>query len=76
MLNILENSRYVVDNSIFVKINQEKLTDILNKINENNINSNLFVVEESFKRLNIEQVLAYNVIYGAICFCFWGNPDK
>ncbi len=74
MINILESTKYVVDNSVFVKINKQNLENIAAKIKENNINSNLFVVEESFKHLNTEQILAYNVIYNAINFCFWGNP--
>jgi len=70
MINILESAKYVVDNSVFVKINVKNLDKVTNKLNENNLNQNVRDLEEVFKCLNKEQVLAYNTIYNAINFCY------
>jgi 2,4-dienoyl-CoA reductase-like NADH-dependent reductase (Old Yellow Enzyme family) len=74
MLNILESTKYVVDNSCFVKINSNNFNNIVSKVDKNSFGLEIREIEDIFKHLNKEQILAYNVVYNTINFCYWGDP--
>lgn len=72
--NILESTKYVVDNADFVKINKSKL----NKIAESFIiqTNKSWLSESPFPigDLTNEEKLMFAVIFNGLSFSYWGNP--
>ena len=72
--NILDTNYYVYNNSKHVKINQSEITNLIkhNKLNKpyHWLYSNPFNLLD----LDIEDIVNFLIIMGAIDCSFWGNP--
>lgn len=73
--NILLSTKYVSDNSKYVKIRYDKIDNI---IKENNFNTNRYWMESNpFGILDMElrDIINFLLVYHTIGLCcFWGNP--
>lgn len=74
MNNILQTTRFVVENSTFVKINKEKMAEFSMGFEHGRTNHWLSQAPFDFSGLNEEQELRFTFIFNALSFCFWGEP--
>lgn len=76
LINKLNSSyKYVVNNSKYVKINYEKIDEMIKKINESEVtywlDTNLFGILD----MSFEEIVNFLLIYHAIGdYCLWGEP--
>lgn len=73
---IFESIKYVVDNSKYVDINEEKIKDIIPLIKEN---ENTSWLDSSFLDINKytkEQVILYMLLCESLNFCYWDSSVK
>ena len=71
---ILKSSKYVVDNSKYVKINSEKLNEFSKTIKEVNLKHWLSSSPFGLLELSTEDIINFLLIYESIDFSFWGDP--
>lgn len=73
---ILDSIKYVVENSKYVKINQENINNALNLLKENKktpwLNSD-YLDLDNFSQ---EQILMYIILCESLNFCYWGTDIK
>ena len=75
MLNdIKETSKYVVENSKYVKINYSVLEQFLNKIDCSDIKNWLTYNPYGLLNLDVESIVNFLVVFEAIDYSFWGYP--
>ncbi len=74
MNNILETTKFVIDNSSFVRINLEKINEFSRTFEHGETNHWLSQAPFKFVYLNKEEKLRLTLIFNAISFCYWGNP--
>lgn len=74
MNQILKTTKYVVENSTYVKINKTKIKEFCKTFNQSHINH--WVNESPFdlKSLNEKDRLHFLLIFNSISFCYWGEP--
>ncbi len=76
LMNKLNSSyKYVVNNSKYVKINYERVNEMIEKINESEVthwlNDNPFGILD----MSFEEIVNFLLIYHTIGdYCFWGDP--
>ena len=73
--NILNSAKFVVSNSKYVKVNYEKINEIIDNGDLDNIgcwlNSNPFGLME----MDVKDIINFLLIYHTVGdFCFWGEP--
>lgn len=75
MLNkVLETSQFVVDNASHVKINYDKVNDLIDELlNFNNVHY-LTKVPYAVYEMSTKDIVNFLLIYDSIDFSFWGNP--
>lgn len=71
---ILKSSEYVVNNSIDVKINYDKIETLIEEINNFNFQHYLTKNPFGIMGLNTEDLVNFLLLYDSIDFSFWGNP--
>lgn len=74
MNEILETTKFVVDNSAFVKINKEKMAEFSMGFEHGRTNHWLSQAPFDFSRFNEDEELKFTFIFNALSFCFWGDP--
>lgn len=74
MNEILETTKYVVDNSMSVSIDRDALVRVSGEFKEQNM---IHWLEDSpidFKKFSDEEKLNFVLIFSAISFSYWGSP--
>lgn len=74
MNEILSTTKYVVENSDSVFINQNKLAEIAETIDHTQFNHWLLDAPIDFQSLSEEEKLNFVLIFSAISFSYWGEP--
>lgn len=75
MLNKIKNTcKYVVGNSIYVKINYSKLDNFINNIDSSNLKNWILYNPYNILELDIETIINFLLIFESIDYSFWGQP--
>ncbi len=74
MNQILESTRFVVENSKDVKINREKIIDFCTTFTEEHMTHWWKAAPRDLSNLNDEQKLHFLFLFNALSFCYWGEP--
>ncbi len=74
MNQVLETTKFVVQNSRYVKIKKEAIKDFCEKFSESHINHWLNEAPFDFNKLNERDKLTFLLIFNAISFSYWGEP--
>lgn len=75
MLNeVLETSKFVVDNAKHVKINYDKATELIGELLKFDNIHYLTKVPYGVYDMNVRDIINFLLIYDSIDFSFWGNP--
>lgn len=72
--NILETSRYVSDNSKYVRINKLAIDELVSNINFETTNHWLCSNPFGILDLEISDIINFLIIFDSIDCSFWGNP--
>lgn len=71
---VLETTRYVLDRSKQVHINQEKLLEFAHQFNQSETQHWLKAAPFDFSKFSVEEKLNFIFLYNSISFSFWGEP--
>ena len=71
---IVSTTQYVANNSINVKINEEKINEFVKSIKEIKLSHWLSYSPYNLLDLPIEMIINLLLVYESIDFSFWGNP--
>ena len=71
---ILEITKFVVDNSKYVKINKKAIKEFCNDFGESHINHWLNESPFDFSKLSDKEKLHFLLIFNAISFSYWEEP--
>lgn len=74
MNQVLETTKFVVDNSRQVKIKKEVIKNFCKNFSESHINHWLNEAPFDFKKLNENDKLNFLLIFNAVSFSYWGKP--
>ena len=74
MNKILESTKFVVENSAFMRINSERLVEFANGFDHGTAKHWLSATPFNFSRFSDEDKLHFLIIFNAISFCYWGEP--
>ena len=75
MLNeVLETSKFVVDNAKHIKINYDKSTELIDELLKFDNIHYLTKVPYGVYDMNVRDIINFLLIYDSIDFSFWGNP--
>ncbi len=74
MNKILESTKFVVDNSAFVKINKERMAEFSISFEHGRTNHWLSQSPFDFSNLNHDEELSFTFVFNALSFCYWGEP--
>lgn len=74
MNQILETTRFVVENARHVKINPEKITEFCNHFEESHINHWIKQGPYDLTKLNDSDKLHFLLVFNSISFSYWGEP--
>lgn len=71
---ILETNKFVVDNAKYVKINYNKIGELINELLEFENVHYLTKFPYPIYDMNTKDIINFLLIYNSIDFSFWGNP--
>lgn len=74
MNEVLETTKFVVDNARHVKINKEKVTEFCNHFEESHINHWIKQGPYDLTKLNDKDKLHFLLVFNSTSFSYWGNP--
>ena len=75
MLNeVLETTKYVVNNAKHVKINYNKADTLINELLQHENVHYLTKVPYEIYNMDTKDIVNFLLIYDSINFSFWGNP--
>jgi len=74
MNRILETTKFVIENSDFVKINREKAAEFSKKFNPDKTDHWLNAAPFNFSHFSDEEKLHFLFIFNALSFSYWGEP--
>jgi hypothetical protein len=74
MNEILKTTKFVLDNSKYVKINKNKIKDFCKVFSESHINHWLNEAPFDFNKLNENEKLHSLLVFDSISFSYWGTP--
>lgn len=74
MDSVLKTTKFVVDNSRYVKIEKEFIKGFCENFSESHINHWLNEAPFDFNKLNENQKLNFLLVFNAISFSYWGEP--
>ncbi len=74
MNKILESTKFVVDNSAFVKISKERLVEFSKGFEHGKKSHWLSQAPFDFFNLNPDEELNFTFVFNALSFCYWGEP--
>ncbi|MBI5003648.1 hypothetical protein HZC00_00965 [Candidatus Kaiserbacteria bacterium] len=73
MNKILETTKFVVENSDFVKINHERLAEFANGFDHGKAEHWLSAAPFNFSHFSDDNKLHFVIIFNALSFCYWGE---
>lgn len=71
---VLETSKYVVDNAIYVRINFNKINLLTEELSSFNSSHFATKLPYDFQNMNTKEIINFLLIYDSIIFSFWGSP--
>lgn len=71
---LLENVRFVVENSKFVQLNNDKIKDFAKTFKHEHIKHWWNASPVDLNSLTDDQKLNFLLVFNAISFCYWGEP--
>jgi len=74
MNKILETTKFVAENSDFVKINHERLVEFSSGFDHGKTEHWLSAAPFDFSHFGDEEKLHFVIIFNALSFCYWGEP--
>jgi hypothetical protein len=74
MNQVLETTKFVVDNSVSVKIDRNKIVDFAKSFRHGNLSHWLNASPVSYAHLNDEDKLNFVLVFNSTSFCYWGDP--
>jgi len=74
MSEVLETTKFVVDNARHVKINQKKITEFCNNFEESYISHWIKQGPYDLTKLNDEDKLHFLLVFNSTSFSYWGEP--
>ncbi|MBI5345709.1 MAG: hypothetical protein HZB76_00985 [Chlamydiae bacterium] len=74
MNKILETTKFVIENSDFVKINRMKVTEFSKNFNPDKVEHWLNAIPFNFTHFFDKDKLNFLFIFDAISFSYWGEP--
>ena len=74
MNKILDSTKFVVNNSTFVKINKERLIEFSSGFEHGEKSHWLSQAPFDFSTLNPDEELNFTFVFNALSFCYWGEP--
>jgi hypothetical protein len=74
MNSILKTTKFVVENSSFVKINDERLIAFAQSFDHGKATHWLSSAPFDFSHFNDNQKLRFLFLFNALSFCYWGEP--
>ena len=74
MNKILETTKFVVENSTFVKINKKKIIEFSKGFEHGTTEHWLSQAPFDFSGLNEDQESCLIFVFNALSFCYWGDP--
>lgn len=74
MNKILETTKYVVENSSFVKINHDRVKGFSSGFDHGKVVHWLSAAPYDFSRLSDEDKLHFVFLFNALSFSYWGSP--
>lgn len=74
MESVLETTKYVVENSLNVKINGNKVKEFAANFDHKSVQHWLSAAPFDFGSLNNDQKLAFLLVFNSISFSYWGEP--
>jgi len=74
MNKILETTKFVIENSDFVKINHEKVVEFSKNFNPDKTDHWLNAAPFNFSHFSDEDKLHFLFIFNALSFSYWGEP--
>lgn len=75
MNKILETTKYVVENSEFVKINHRRLEEFAYSFEHGNAKHWLSAAPFDFSHFNNDDKLHFVIIFNSLSFSYWGEPN-
>ena len=73
---MLDSVKYVVDNSEYVKINEDKIDDVINVLGDVKIEPWLNCDYLDLDKLSQNQLMMYFIICESLNFCYWDSEKK
>lgn len=74
MNKILETTKFVIENSDFVKINHEKVAEFSKSFNPDKTDHWLNAAPFNFSHFSDEDKLHFLFVFNALSFSYWGEP--
>ena len=74
MNNILESTRFVVDNSEYVKINPKKIDDFCKYFTQKHIKHWFIEAPFDIRKLNPKDRLHFLLVFDSMSFSYWSEP--
>lgn len=74
MNQVLQTTKFVVDNSASVKIRQDKIVEFIKNFQDTNFVHWLSASPINYAHLNDEEKLNFLLVFNSTSFCYWGNP--
>ena len=74
MNKILETTKFVLENSDFVKINHERLAEFSNAFDHGKAEHWLSATPFDFSHFSDDEKLHFVIIFNTLSFCYWGEP--
>ncbi|MDE1970165.1 MAG: queuosine salvage family protein [Patescibacteria group bacterium] len=74
MNKVLETTKLVIDQSQFVRINQDKVLEFAKNFDHTNVQHWLSAAPFGFSELSDDDKLNFLFVFNALSFSYWGNP--
>ena len=71
---VLNSSKYVIEKAIDVKINENKVKELVKNKKIINLKHWLIRNPGGILDLDVSEIVNFLIVYGSINCCYWGNP--
>ena len=71
---VLESTKFVIDNSKYIKIDLNKIKEFCNDFGESHINHWINESPFDFNKLSEKERLHFLLVFNSISFSYWGQP--
>jgi hypothetical protein len=72
--NILDTTKFVIENSDLVRINHERLTEFANGFDHGKAEHWLSAAPFNFSHFGDDEKLHFVILFNTLSFCYWGEP--